>query len=151
MAYKRKTKKTGPTTKRTTTQSSKGTRITNSTKSSLGGTNKRTYSWSWSKSGRLKQTFTDNRGGWISRKSRTLGKKPRTYKASRNRSAKNSGFGVSAIVVFLIIGTILLGVTSFPLLAGIAGILLAVWIIWILLPFIVWGGVIALIIWLFFW
>lgn len=149
MAYKRKTKKIGSTTKRTTTQSSKGTRITHSTKSSLGGTNKRTYSWSWSKDGRLKQTFTDNRNGWISRKSRTLGKKPKTYRAPKWRSAKSSGLGMGAIVVFLIIGAILLGATSFPLLAVVAGILLAAWLIWILLPFLVWGGVIVFLIWLF--
>ena len=75
MTYKRKTKKTSSTTSRTTTQSTKGTRITNSTKSSLGGRNKRTYSWSWNKDGRMRQTTTDNRDGWITRKSRTFGSK----------------------------------------------------------------------------
>jgi hypothetical protein len=87
VAYKRKTKKTGSTTSRTTTQSSKGTRITNTTKSSLGGKNKRTYSWSWNKNGTMRQTTTDNRDGWITRRSRTVGgklKKSRSPKIGKN-------------------------------------------------------------------
>ena len=89
MAYKRKTKKTGDTTKITTTQrSGKSTRITHSKTSSLGGNNKRTYSWSWSKGGRLRQTTTDNVNGWINRKSKTLGSPRRRSGGGRRKGSK---------------------------------------------------------------
>ena len=96
MAYKRKTKKTGSTTSRTTTQSSTGTRITNTTKGSLGGRNKRTYSWSWNKNGSLRQTFTDNRNGWITRRSRTVGSKVKKSRSAKRRS--NDGILISLVV-----------------------------------------------------
>ena len=102
MAYKRKTKKTGDTTRRTTTQSSKGTRITNTTKGSLGGKNKRTYSWSWNKNGSMRQTTTDNRNGWITRKSRTIGSKVRRSRSSRKGNAGDD------IMVMLLLGLLLL-------------------------------------------
>ena len=102
MAYKRKTKKTGDTTRRTTTQSSKGTRITNTTKGSLGGKNKRTYSWSWNKNGTMRQTTTDNRNGWITRKSRTIGSKVRRSRSSRKGNAGDD------IMVMLLLGLLLL-------------------------------------------
>ena len=103
MAYKRKTKRTGDTTQRTTTQSSKGTRITNTTKSSLGGKNKRTYSWSWNKNGTMRQTTTDNRDGWITRKSRTVGSKVR-----RSRSSSKGNAAGDDIMVMLLLGLLLL-------------------------------------------
>lgn len=150
MAYKRKTQKTGPNTKRTTTQSSRGTRITNSTKSSLGGKNKRTYSWSWSKNGGLKQTFTDNRNGWISRKSRTLGgRKSKTYKAPRTRrTSSNVGLGFGYWIVMIILALLFL---TFPM-AGlvVAGVIVGIVVIWMLLPYLIGLAVVALIIWLFF-
>jgi hypothetical protein len=102
VAYKRKTKKTGDTTRRTTTQSSKGTRITNTTKGSLGGKNKRTYSWSWNKNGTMRQTTTDNRNGWITRKSRTIGSKVRRSRSSRKGNAGDD------IMVMLLLGLLLL-------------------------------------------
>jgi hypothetical protein len=102
VAYKRKTKKTGDTTRRTTTQSSKGTRITNTTKGSLGGKNKRTYSWSWNKNGTMRQTTTDNRNGWITRKSRTIGSKIRRSRSSRKGNAGDD------IMVMLLLGLLLL-------------------------------------------
>jgi hypothetical protein len=103
MAYKRKTKKTGPNTRRTTTQSSKGTRITNTTKSSLGGNNKRTYSWSWDRKGRLKQTTTDNRDGWITRKSRTVGAGRKSGGARRRRSSKGDDFLMMVILWIILL------------------------------------------------
>lgn len=102
MAYKRKTKKISDTTRRTTTQSSKGTRITNTTKGSLGGKNKRTYSWSWNKNGSMRQTTTDNRNGWITRKSRTIGSKVRRSRSSRKGNAGDD------IMVMLLLGLLLL-------------------------------------------
>lgn len=150
MAYKRKTQKTDANTKRTTTQSSKGTRITNSTKSSLGGRNKRTYSWSWSKGGRLKQTFTDNRNGWITRRSRTLGSKNKTYKAPRRRSRKSAdvGMGFGYWLVMIILAVLFV---TFPMaglvVAGVIGVLV---VTWIMLPYLLGLAVVALLIWLFF-
>ena len=65
MAYKRSSKKTGSTTRVTTTKSSKGTKFTHSTKGSLGGKNTRTHSRSWTKDGRLRMTTT-----WLQRAER---------------------------------------------------------------------------------
>ena len=102
MSYKRKTQKTSDTTKRTTTQSSKGTRITNTTKGSLGGKNKRTYSWSWNKNGSMRQTTTDNRDGWITRRSRTLSSKIRKRRTSKDRKTKGNGI-LFRIIVWLLL------------------------------------------------
>lgn len=152
MTYrKRKSQKTGANTRRTTTQSSKGTRITNSTSSSLGGKNKRTYSWSWSKGGRLKQTFTDNVNGYVKRRSRTLGSPPkRTKKYSSSRSSGGSGLGgVGLLIGLLILGAVLLA-SSFPLALVIVGIVAGLWLFWILLPFLIWILIFFVIFWLFF-
>jgi hypothetical protein len=74
MAYKRSTKRINKTTRQITTKSPTRTRFTHSSTNSLGGRNKRTYSWSWNKNGTMRQTFTENRSGWIKRRVRTLGK-----------------------------------------------------------------------------
>ena len=98
MAYKRSSKKTGSTTRTTTTTSSKGTRNTFSTKSSLGGKNKRTHSRSWTKDGRLRQTTTDNHNGWVTRKSKVFGSKPKRSGGRRGRKSKGDGLLFRLIV-----------------------------------------------------
>lgn len=152
MTYrKRKSQKTGANTRRTTTQSSKGTRITNSTTSSLGGKNKRTYSWSWSKGGRLKQTFTDNVNGYVKRRSRTLGSKNKKAPSTRRSTRqKSSGDGMGSIYWLVMLILAILFVT-FPMsglaIAATVGIIV---VSWILLPYLVWILIFFVIFWLFF-
>jgi len=98
MAYKRSSKKTGSTTRTTTTTSSKGTRNTFSTKSSLGGKNTRTHSRSWTKDGRLRQTTTDNHNGWITRKSKVFGSKPKRSGGRRGRKSKGDDLLLTIIL-----------------------------------------------------
>ena len=98
MAYKRTSKKTGSSGGSSRTTSSKGTRNTFSTKSSLGGKNTRTHSRSWTKDGRLRQTTTDNHNGWVTRKSKVFGSKPKRSGGRRGRKSKGDGLLFRLIV-----------------------------------------------------
>jgi hypothetical protein len=85
MATRRKTTtvKTGPNSRRTTTISSKGTRITNSNKPP-GAATRRTVSTSLT-TGKTRITHTTkNGGGWITSRSKTFG--GTKYKPSKSKS-----------------------------------------------------------------
>ncbi len=151
MSYRRSRKKTGSNSYRTETRTTgKGTRITNTTKSNLGGRISKTHSTSFGKDGRLKITDTRNDNGLITRVSRTLGSKPKTYKKPRGSRRKSSSISFS-LWLWIIIGIMLMIFipASIPIVLGIGGLFLALSILWMLLPYLIWGTVIFILIYIF--
>jgi hypothetical protein len=102
---KRKTTKTGPFSRRTITQSSKGTRVTTSNKPP-GAATRRTTSTNLS-TGQQRTTHTTKLGGgWFrtSSHTRSPSKVKSTKTGSRRRGRKGSGFSLKTILlVFAIV------------------------------------------------
>lgn len=150
MAYKRKTKNVGCNTTETTTQKSDGSvRITRSRKH----TPNLTISTSVGKNGRTKRTVTTNTNGWINRKSSTTPtfkpiktriRKPATSSTPRRKS-QNLDFNISGYLIFFLF-CVGVSVTVFPatlpLVIFILGVMFSLWLLWMILPFLIWGSII---------
>ena len=153
MAYKTTRKKTGVNSyeKRTYNTKTGSTRITRTVKP----TKSLTISRSVNKNGSVKTTTTNNINGWVTKTSKTSGSTPRSksYKPKRTKSVKSyssrSGRGgdlsLSAGGIFVIVLCIIIMAyfpTTVPYLIMFGGIIGAIWIFWMLLPWLVWGSII---------
>ena len=99
--YKRTTVKTGPYTKRTTTVSSAGTRVTVSNKPP-GAATRRTLSTNL-KTGKSRITHTTKQGGgWFTTSSKTFGGS-KARRSSSGRRGKSGSGGFSFFWVFVIL------------------------------------------------